>query len=211
MMRVRPDIDQKVLSELFYQYLNVEEYFVKDLFTLGDTQLGRVFVREPVLPTVLSNDNAIHALDYERASQVIKTASHMGISTCYCRHKMYHMGKACERPMDICMTFNTSARSLIKYNHAGAAGVEEGLDLLAQTCESDLVSANDFKKLKKKKTRLNQDICLGCGLCIRVCEEDSLKFEPLFKRVITSLNGAHRTVIMVIERGKLQPCFYYQD
>ncbi|MCK5664391.1 MAG: hypothetical protein KAI17_12960, partial [Thiotrichaceae bacterium] len=139
MMRIRHDIDQKVLSELFYQYLNVEEDFVKDLFTLGDTQLGRVFVHEPVLSPVLSNGNAIHVLDYERASQVIKTASHMGISTCYCRHKMYHIGKACDRPMDICMTFNTSARSLIKYGHARSVDVSEGLDLLDKAYESNLV------------------------------------------------------------------------
>ena len=32
LMRTRQDIDQKLLSELFYQYLNVEEDFVKDLF-----------------------------------------------------------------------------------------------------------------------------------------------------------------------------------
>lgn len=40
LMRVRKDIDQKVLSELFYQYLNVEENFIRDLFTIGSTQLG---------------------------------------------------------------------------------------------------------------------------------------------------------------------------
>ena len=46
---LRGDIDQKLLTELFYQYLNVEEDFVKALFTDGETQLGRVFVQEPVL------------------------------------------------------------------------------------------------------------------------------------------------------------------
>jgi hypothetical protein len=44
MMRVRDDIDQKALSELFYQYLNVEEDFIRALFANGETQLGRVFV-----------------------------------------------------------------------------------------------------------------------------------------------------------------------
>ncbi len=32
MMRVRGDVDQKALAELFYQYLNVEEDFVRALF-----------------------------------------------------------------------------------------------------------------------------------------------------------------------------------
>src|SRR4030042_3133689 len=49
MMRIRGDIDQKLLAELFYQYLNVEEDFIKYLFTEGYTHLGRVFVHEPVL------------------------------------------------------------------------------------------------------------------------------------------------------------------
>ena len=268
LMRVRQDIDQKVLSELFYQYLNVEEDFVKDLFTLGDTPLGRAFVHEPVL----SNENALHVLDFERASQVIKTASHIGISTCYCRHKMFHLGKACDSPMEICMTFNTSGRSLIKYGHAREVDVTEGLDLLAQAYESNLVqfgenvreqvnficnccgccceamiaarkfaifnpihtsnfipkinidsctgcgkcvsvcpveamtlvSANDPENRKKKKACLNKDVCLGCGLCVRACTEDSLELEPLSQRVITPLNGTHRTVVMAIERGKLQ-------
>ena len=55
MMRLRGDIDQKVLGELFYQYLNVEEDFIRNLFVRGETQLGRVFVHEPVL----SNENAL--------------------------------------------------------------------------------------------------------------------------------------------------------
>ncbi|RLD10018.1 (Fe-S)-binding protein, partial [candidate division KSB1 bacterium] len=41
MMRLRSDIDQKALAELFYQYMNVEEDFIRHLFTDGETQLGR--------------------------------------------------------------------------------------------------------------------------------------------------------------------------
>ena len=45
LMRVRDDIDQKVLSELFHEYMNVEEDFIRELFTRGETQLGRAFVQ----------------------------------------------------------------------------------------------------------------------------------------------------------------------
>lgn len=200
MMRVHHGIDQKLLSELFYQYLNVEEDFIKDLFTMGETQLGRVFVHEPVL----SNENAIHVLDYERASQVIKTASHMGISTCYCRHKMFHLNQACDRPMDICMTFNTSAASLIKHGHARQVDVTEGLALLDLAYESDLVqfgenirarvnficnccgccceamiAARRFAIFNPVHTsnfipKISIDDCTGCGKCVSICPVEAM-------------------------------------
>ena len=46
LMRLRNDVNQKVLSELYYQYINVEEDFIKALFVDGETSLGRVFVQE---------------------------------------------------------------------------------------------------------------------------------------------------------------------
>ena len=84
MMRIRNDVDQKLLAELYYQYINTEESFITQLLGRGETQLGRVFVQE----AVLSSENSLHVLDYERSSEVIKTASHIGVSMCYCRHKM---------------------------------------------------------------------------------------------------------------------------
>ena len=39
LMRTRGDIDQKYLSELYYQYMNVEEDSVKDLFYATETKL----------------------------------------------------------------------------------------------------------------------------------------------------------------------------
>ena len=50
MMRVRGDVNQKALAELYYQYLNVEEDFVKALFVENGTPLGRIFVQEAALP-----------------------------------------------------------------------------------------------------------------------------------------------------------------
>jgi len=155
LMRIRSDINQKILSELYYQYLNVEEDFVKNLFLTGETKLGRVFVHEPVL----SNENALQILDYERASQVINTASHIGISTCYCRHKMSHMGRDCDAPKEICMTFSSVASSLIKYDYARRVGVSECLELLETAYSHNLVQFGD-------NVRENVNfICNCCGCC----------------------------------------------
>ena len=48
MMRLRGDIDQKLLGELFYQYMNVEEDFIKQLLCGVRRSLGRTYVQERV-------------------------------------------------------------------------------------------------------------------------------------------------------------------
>ena len=209
MMRVRDDIDQKALAELFYQYLNVEEDFIRELFTRGETQLGRVFVNEPSL----SSENALHVLDYERATEIIKTATHIGVGTCYCRHKMLHMDKACDAPMDICMTFNTSAASLTKHGHARKIDKTECLDLLQEAYDHNLVqfgenvreevnficnccgccceamiAARRFAILNPVHTTnfipaIIESQCNGCGKCVNVC--------PVEAMTLVSANDPH--------------------
>ncbi|HEY9077567.1 MAG TPA: 4Fe-4S dicluster-binding protein [Anaerolineaceae bacterium] len=200
MMRVRGDIDQKVLAELFYQYMNVEEDFIKSLFTEGETQLGRVFVHEPVL----SNDNALHVLDYERASEVIRNASHRAVGICYCRHKMMHLDRACNAPMEICMTFGNTGRSLASHGYAREIDVREGLDLLQQAYEYNLVQFGEnvregvnficnccgcccealiaqrrFAYLNPIHTtnflpKINPHACNGCGKCVIACPVEAM-------------------------------------
>ena len=209
MMRLRGDVDQKMLGELLYQYLNVEEDFIRELFVRGETQLGRVFVQEPVL----TNENALHVLDYERASEVIQTASHRGIGVCYCRHKMMHMDRNCDAPMEICMTFNNTADALTRHGYARLVDVHEGMDLLQKAYESNLVqfgenvrqrvnficnccgccceamiAARKFGMMNPVHTSnflpvVEDDKCNGCGKCVTAC--------PVEAMTLVSANDAH--------------------
>lgn len=200
MMRLRDDVDQQVLGELFYQYLNVEEEFIRALFVNGETQLGRAFVQEPML----SEDNALHVLDYERASEVIQTASHRGVGMCYCRHKMSHLDRACLAPMDICMTFGGTAQSLTRHGYAREIDAKEGMDLLQEAYENGLVqfgenvrqgvsficnccgccceamiAARKFGVLNPIHTTnflpaINETYCNGCGKCVTACPVEAM-------------------------------------
>ena len=134
MMRVRDDLDQKLLAELFEQYITVEDDFIKALFVDGETQLGRVLVGEDVL----ASKNDLHVLDYERATHMIESATAVGIGLCYCRHKRAHQGLACSAEMDICMTFNTVASSLIRHGHVRRVEITECKELLHKAWEQNL-------------------------------------------------------------------------
>jgi ferredoxin len=155
MMRVRSDLDQKLLSELFHQYLNVEEDFIRDLFGKGETRLGRVFVNESAVPPELS----LHVLDYERASEVAKTAYAIGVGLCYCRHKLQHIGRACDAPQDVCLTFNGVASSLTRHGIAREIDAAECLDLLQQARDRRLVQ---FGENARERVSF---ICNCCGCC----------------------------------------------
>jgi ferredoxin len=72
---------------------------------------------------------------------------------------MEHLGKACSAPMNICMTFNSAAESLIKHGIARSVEVQEDLDLLHQAYEHNLVQ---FGENGREQVSF---ICNCCGCC----------------------------------------------
>ncbi len=206
LMRTRGDIDQKYLSELYYQYMNVEEDFIKELFFGLETKQGRVFVQEPVL----TNDKMNFILDYERATHIIEDADFIGVGLCYCRHKNMHLGIPCEidAPMETCLTFGNVARSLVKHGgYARQISKEEAKDILEMAYGKNLVqigenvrenptfmcnccscccealgAAKKFSPMQPVATtnyipEIHMDQCVGCGKCASVCPIDAIKMD----------------------------------
>ena len=206
LMRTRGDIDQKYLSELFYQYINVEEDFIKDLFLGMDTKLGRVFVNESVLMTEKTN----HILDYERATHIIEEADFIGVGTCFCRHKNYHLGIPCKlnAPMETCLTFGNVARSLAEHGgYTRKIDKAEALDILQTSygynlvqmgenvrehpafmcnccgcCCEALEAVRKFSPMQPIATtnylpKINEEDCVSCGKCEKVCPIEAISMK----------------------------------
>ena len=123
---------------------------------------------------------------------------------CYCRHKMQHMGMACDAPMDICMTFGNTANSLIQNNYARRVDDVECKELLHQAYEHNLVqcgenvregvtficnccgccceallAAKKFGNMHPVQTTafypsVNDESCVKCGKCEKACPIDAI-------------------------------------
>jgi ferredoxin len=195
LMSARSDIDQKTLAARLYRYINMEEDFAAALFARGHTQLGRVLVNESQIPPAYR----LQVLDHERSTHAIRTAGTIGVGRCYCRHKMAHVGLACDAPQQICLTFNITAASLIRHGHARRIGHEEALDMLqdaqahnlvqfgenvreeinficncCKCCCEGMVAARRFAMYHPVNTTnflpaVDRQACKGCGQCAQVC------------------------------------------
>ena len=202
MMRVGTHLDQKVLAELFKEYVVNEDDFVKRLMTI-ETPLGRALVQEESI-----EDNMLHVMDYERASKIIENAHSIGVSTCYCRHVKEHLGENCDAPMEICLTINNSGdSSLIRHGYAKEITKERAYELLKTAKEHNLVQfAENVQKnvgficnccscccevLSNVKKHgftnainssnyicsIDEKKCIGCNKCVKVCPVGALTLE----------------------------------
>jgi Pyruvate/2-oxoacid:ferredoxin oxidoreductase delta subunit len=204
MMRIRSDIDQKTLADLFYRYINVEEDFAAALFGTGGTPLGRVFAREAQITATAG----LEVLNHERVSHVVRNATAIGASQCYCRHKMMLVGHACDAPRDICLTFNAAARALIRHGYARRIDAEEARSILQRArhhhlvqfgenvreqvnficncckcCCDGMVAARRFAMYHPVATTnfmpvIDENACSECGQCARYCPVDAITFSP---------------------------------
>lgn len=200
LMRLRDDIDQKLLSEMFYRYITTEEDFIRDLMLHDGTPVGRTYVNEQALDA----DSSLFVLDYERASEIIRQAKHRAVGMCYCRHKASHTVGTCSAPMDICLTFGSTADSLIRHDYARRVDIAECLELLALAREHNLVqfgenvqrqpsficnccgcccealiAARKFGLMNPVETtnylpHVDESLCTGCGKCVNVCPVEAI-------------------------------------
>lgn len=198
-MRTDGKFDRKILSELFHQYMNVEDRFVKESLAI-DPSIARTLVHEDTL----SEKAQTEILDYEKASKVIDDATCVTVGTCYCRHKMEHAGKACNMPQDVCLTFNGPAKSLAKHGIAKEISKDEARKILKRSIDLGLVQIGDnvqdrvgwicnccgccceailaYKKLGTRPAirsnyfpELKPETCTGCSLCSIKCPVDAIE------------------------------------
>lgn len=162
------------------------------------TPWARVLTVEQEIP------GEVEVFPYERVTEIIKGASSLAMTTCYCREEKELLGHACNAPKDVCMQFGPFADYLVERGFARRVGQEEMLRALDRAEEAGLVhitnnaqSAVSFicnccgdccvilagiNKLNRLgsiaksnfKAEIIDDECIGCAACLDRCQVDAL-------------------------------------
>ncbi|MBW1808743.1 MAG: 4Fe-4S dicluster domain-containing protein [Deltaproteobacteria bacterium] len=158
MMRIRDDVDQKHLANLYHRYLLEEPDFANQFKPGTKTSLFRTLVHETTLP-----ENYTEVLDWERATHIVESAVARAVSLCHCRHVTHHRGEDCKKiRMEVCLSLNIGADYLSRHGLARLISKEEALDLLVETREAGLVHLGDNVQNRPGF------ICNCCGCCCEV-------------------------------------------
>lgn len=186
-MRTRDDVPLADLASLFDQYMHQDDKFAHSVFQ-GQTQIGRALVREEALPDGDHNE----ILDWERASRLVQDATAVGVSMCACRHKAHHLGRACDAPVDVCLSLNGGAVTLARSGNVRLITQAEGMRVLEQCKEAGLVQVGD--NVRKQVAY----ICNCCRCCCGML--DAIRHFDIRNAVVTS------NWLMHVDNDKCKGC-----
>jgi len=184
-MRSRPDAPMDEYAQAFAALFE-EEGFARSIFT-GTTQIGRSFVREEVLP-----DGDTEILDWERATEVVRTADAVAVSLCPCRTDATLRGEGCDAPTRTCLTFGNSARVMARAGIAEPITNVEAMEILLEAKEAGLAQTGD--NVRNEVSHL----CNCCGCCCGMMR--GIKRFSIYDGIVPS------NWMATIDHGKCRGC-----
>jgi len=197
-MRERPDAPMEEYARAFDELFE-DEGFVRGVFN-GTTQLGRSFVREEAVTSEI--------LDWERATEVVRTAKSVAVSLCACRTDAGWRGEGCDAPTRTCLTFGSAADNLVRQGIAEPIDNDEALEILVEAKAAGLAQTGDnvrnsvsylcnccscccgmMRSIRKYDiydgivpsnfvATVDHDLCRGCTLCAKACPVDAISIVP---------------------------------
>jgi len=103
--------------------------------------------------------NAI--MPYDVAEEIIRQQSKIVVAGCICRKEHHMIGKGCDSPMEVCLSFGSGAYYYEKNGLGRAIDQQEALEILNLGRQAGLV-------LQPGNSQKPANICMCCGCCCQI-------------------------------------------
>ena len=145
------DLDEALIRD-------VNEYLprlMKENWTRQETKQLRV------VPVAHSMSAEIRTMPYEVAEEIIRSQSKIVVAPCICRREHDMVGKGCDKPMEVCLSFGGGAYYYEENGLGRSISQEEALETLRIGMDAGLV-------LQPGNAQKPTNICMCCGCCCQV-------------------------------------------
>jgi Na+-translocating ferredoxin:NAD+ oxidoreductase subunit B len=181
---------------------DMDEYWPV-FFNLGNwqamPQLRTIPIRESVK---YSHD----IMPYEQAEALILAHDRFAVAPCVCRQDRAIAGEPCSKPEETCLTFDSGADYYTRDGRGRAISRTEALDIIKLADKAGLIlqpsnsqtasficcccgcCCGVLRNIKQQpnpadlvisahRAALEQEACIGCGVCVERCQMDALHLE----------------------------------
>jgi Fe-S-cluster-containing hydrogenase component 2 len=157
---------QFVIGIWEYHVNDLDEDLIRDVNAYMPTLMRSAWLKRPtkqlrVVPVARSLPADMTVMPYEAAEALVRDQSKIVVSPCICRREHAMVGKGCNRPLEVCLSFGTGAHFYEENGLGRPIGQAEALELLKSGMEAGLV-------LQPGNAQKPANICMCCGCCCQV-------------------------------------------
>ncbi|MHA1504750.1 MAG: 4Fe-4S binding protein [Candidatus Heimdallarchaeota archaeon] len=178
-----------------------EEYVQK---TRGEVLFSSSPPIQRVIPIdrVIKTELEIHP--YSIVEEVVSQSKSWAVRDCICRKQQKLIGKGCDYPMSVCLTFSSRENAYTKSEISTPITRDEALDYLKEAEDAGLIHTtmnvaedhkyvcnccacccgilNGLTKYEQPNAfaksdyviSIDEELCIGCGKCVKRCQFNSL-------------------------------------
>jgi len=142
---------------------DLDEGLAKDMGEYAPILFDQAW-KKPQLRTIPVNkslSSQLKVMTYENAEEMVRQVGKAVVAPCICRRELGLFGKACDKPEETCLVFDTGAEYYLRNGLGREISQQEVLDILNIAEEAGLV-------LQPSNAKEIVNICCCCGDCCGV-------------------------------------------
>jgi ferredoxin len=167
---------QFVIGIWEYHVNSLDEELIRDVNAYLPTLMRKSWLgvntkQLRVIPVNHQLQGGAQIMPYDQAETLIRQQSTIAVSPCICRREHTMVGKGCDKPLEVCLSFGGGARYYTENGLGRMISQDQALAILKTGIEAGLV-------LQPGNAQKPANICMCCPCCCQVLKNLKLLERP---------------------------------